>query len=113
MAEATVHISGNRRGEGALTRTVSRDALKRHQAAAPASREDGQLLVSSGRSLAGERIAIVDPESRLRLEPLRVGEVWVHGPHIAQGYWRNSEATAATFKGRIAVGGEGDEWLCT
>src|SRR5438132_7111772 len=69
MAEATVHISGNRRGEGALTRTVSRDALKRHQATAPASREDGQLLVSSGSSLAGERIAIVDPESRLRLEP--------------------------------------------
>ena len=112
MAEATVHISGNRRGEGALTRTVSRDALKRHQAAAPASREDGQLLVSSGRSLAGERIAIVDAESRLRLEPLRVGEVWVHGPHIAQGYWRNSEATALTFKARIA--GEGDEcWLRT
>jgi acyl-CoA synthetase (AMP-forming)/AMP-acid ligase II len=112
MAEATLHISGNRRGEGALTRAVSRDALKRHQAAPPASREDGQVLVSSGRSLPGERIAIVEPESRRRLEPLRVGEVWVHGPHIAQGYGENSEATAATFKARIA--GEGDEcWLRT
>ncbi|WP_280424608.1 class I adenylate-forming enzyme family protein [Nocardia carnea] len=28
-----------------------------------------------------------------------VGDVWVRGPHLASGYWRNSEATAAAFAG--------------
>ena len=90
MAEATLLISGGRRGAGHVTRTVSRAALQAHIVGAPADDADAQILVGCGRALPDERIAIVDPETPRRLPPDRVGEIWVNGPNVARAYWRNA-----------------------
>ncbi len=112
MAEATVLISAGRRGAGPVMRTLSRDGLQQHRAGAPRDAGDGQVAVGCGQALAGERIAIVDPASRRRLPADRVGEVWVAGPNVARGYWRNAEASQAAFGAHIA--GEADDaWLRT
>lgn len=113
MAEATLLISTGRRGGGAVTRTLSRDAVQRNSAVSPAHGADGQILVGCGRQLAGERIAIVEPEKRIRLRPDSIGEIWVAGPNVAKGYWRHREATDAAFRARIE-GAEGEGcWLRT
>jgi len=112
MAEATLLISAGRRGTGPITRWIDREALQRNQIVAPAQAHDAQILVGCGRQLAGERLAIVDPETRMPLGPGLVGEVWVAGPHVAQGYWRNPEATASVFRARMASGGA-QYWLRT
>ena len=112
MAEATLLISAGRRGTGPVTRRIDRDALQRNQMVAPAQAQDAQILVGCGRQLVGERLAIVDPETRMPLGPGLVGEVWVAGPHVAQGYWRNPEATASVFTARMASGGA-QYWLRT
>ncbi len=113
LAEATVLVSSApRRGDGPVVHSVSREALRRGEVAAPRDDDDRQALVGCGRNLVGERIAIVDPHSRRRLEPGRIGEVWVAGPNVARGYWQNPDATASTFHARID--GEIDEpWLRT
>jgi acyl-CoA synthetase (AMP-forming)/AMP-acid ligase II len=112
MAEATLLISGGDRDAGPVVRSVSRAGLLQHQAAPPREAADAQAVVGCGRALAGEEIAIVDPESRERLGPDRVGEIWVAGPNVAQGYWRNLAETEATFRAQIA--GEADRpWLRT
>jgi len=112
MAEATLLISGGNRGEGPVVRDVSRAGLLRHEAEPPREASDAQAAVGCGRALAGEQIAIVDPETNARLGPNQVGEIWVSGPNIAQGYWQNTAATEATFQARIA--GEADrQWLRT
>jgi fatty acid CoA ligase FadD32 len=36
-----------------------------------------------------------------------VGELWVHGPHIAAGYWRQPERTAETFGARLVAAPDG------
>ena len=112
MAEATVMISGGTRGAGHVTRTVSRAELGNHRVLAPRRDDDCQIVVGCGRAVVGERIAIVDPASCARLGPDRVGEVWVGGPHVAQGYWRNEAATLATFSAQID-GEPGERWLRT
>ncbi|HLY46229.1 MAG TPA: fatty acyl-AMP ligase [Stellaceae bacterium] len=112
MAEATVLVSAGRRGAGPALRRVSRDGLQHHRAAAPREAGDAQALVGCGRALEGERIAIVDPASRKRLDPEAVGEIWVAGPNIARGYWRNATAGDDVFGGRLDDGEEG-EWLRT
>jgi acyl-CoA synthetase (AMP-forming)/AMP-acid ligase II len=112
MAEATLLISANCRGDEVVTRTVSREALQRGTVVKPASGADGQVLVGCGRRLVGEEIAIVDPESRRRLPADAVGEIWVRGANVAAGYWRNPAATAEAFAATIV--GEGNaHWLRT
>ncbi len=112
MAEATLLISARSRGAGPVMRTVSREALAGHRAVAPLRDDDAQILVGCGRQLSGERLAIVDPEACTRLGRGLIGEVWVAGPHVAQGYWRNPEATQPVFRARIA-GDTRECWLRT
>jgi acyl-CoA synthetase (AMP-forming)/AMP-acid ligase II len=111
MAEATLLISGGRRGGGHVTRAVSRAALQAHAAKAPADPDDAQIVVGCGRALTGERIAIVEPDSRARLPAGRVGEIWVGGANVARAYWRNDAATRDGLDAAIA--GEDGPWLRT
>jgi acyl-CoA synthetase (AMP-forming)/AMP-acid ligase II len=111
MAEATLLISGGQRGGGHVTRHVSRAALQVHAAEAPANPDDAQLVVGCGRALTGERIAIVDPESRQRLAADRVGEIWVSGANVARAYWHNDAATRDGLNADIPS--ENGRWLRT
>jgi acyl-CoA synthetase (AMP-forming)/AMP-acid ligase II len=113
MAEATLLISGGRRGAGHGTRMVGRSGLQAHAVGAPADAADVQTLVGCGRALVNERIAIVEPDRRLRLPPDRVGEIWVSGPNVARAYWRNIEATAAGLSAGIEGENDGANWLRT
>jgi acyl-CoA synthetase (AMP-forming)/AMP-acid ligase II len=113
MAEATLLISGGHRGRGHRTRTISRSGLQAHAVGAPADDADIQTLVGCGRALVNEQIAIVDPESRARLLPDQVGEVWVNGANVARFYWQNPEATGAGLNARIAGEDDGANWLRT
>jgi acyl-CoA synthetase (AMP-forming)/AMP-acid ligase II len=111
LAEATLLVTGPGRGRGWSTRDLSRNALQRGEIAEPAGPDDRQELVSCGRSVGGE-VAIVDPDTRCSVSPLSIGEIWISGPHIARGYWRNEGATAETFGAQIA-GLPGRHWLRT
>jgi len=51
--------------------------------------------------------------SRRRVAACLIGEVWVAGPHVAQGYWHNPEATNATFRAQIDGDAGGEWWLRT
>jgi len=111
MAEATLLISGGLRPAPVLWE-VSRRLLQSNKAVAPQPGESAQYLVGCGKALLGERIAIVDPGSLHRLPVGEVGEIWVQGPNVAQGYWGNTDATLQTFRARIAGEDEGC-WLRT
>jgi acyl-CoA synthetase (AMP-forming)/AMP-acid ligase II len=115
LAEATLLVSAGRRASGVATRVVSRRALQDNRVAPAESHEDAHALVGCGECIVGERLAIVDRESRRRLPPEKIGEVWVNGPHVAKGYWHNAGSTAATFEARIAGAEEREEthWLRT
>ncbi|SEP81454.1 non-ribosomal peptide synthase domain TIGR01720/amino acid adenylation domain-containing protein [Pseudomonas sp. NFACC02] len=51
-------------------------------------------------------LRIVDPADQRVLPSGQVGEVWIAGPSVAQGYWQNADATAQTF-----VEHDGKRWL--
>jgi acyl-CoA synthetase (AMP-forming)/AMP-acid ligase II len=113
MAEATLLISGGRRGAGHITRTVSQVALQAHRVGPPDEPADAQTVVGCGRALQGERIAIVDPDTRRRQPSDRVGEIWVDGPNVARTYWRNEAATATGLHARIEGEDAAASWLRT
>src|SRR5262249_55027905 len=59
-----------------------------------------------GRTMYQQEIAIVDPETGRRVGPDRVGEVWVTGASIGQGYWARAEESEATFRAHIIDEGD-------
>ncbi len=69
----------------------------------------GRLLVSCGRTWGGQRMEIVDPESRQPCPAGQVGEIWVSGPSIAQGYWQQEDLTRQDFGARLANEGGANE----
>jgi len=56
--------------------------------------------------MAGSEVVVTDGTSKKRSADGVVGEIWVRGPHIAQGYVGNDQATAETF-GAFLETGEG------
>jgi len=113
LAEATVFVTGGRRGVEPIVKTFSRAALQEGRAESPDGDENAAVrLVSSGATFLDQRVAIVDPDTRQQLPDLRVGEIWVNGGNVSPGYWRAQEASEEIFGGMIA--GDGTRrWLRT
>jgi acyl carrier protein/predicted Rdx family selenoprotein len=57
--------------------------------------------------VADKKIIIVDPESLTQCPPDRIGEIWLSGTGIAQGYWNRPEETQITFQAYLTDTGEG------
>jgi non-ribosomal peptide synthase protein (TIGR01720 family) len=66
-----------------------------------------QQLVSVGRPIENVRCEIVDPTSRTIVSPGDVGEIWISGPGVAEGYLNRPEENEATFGGYLADDGDG------
>jgi len=78
----------------------------------PATNTDGKVYSAVGcgvTSLEG-CVRIVDPETCTACDS-KVGEIWVGGPQVAAGYWRNPQETNRVFKAQIV--GEDGEYLRT
>jgi len=98
MAEATLGVTFPEVGEGLTVDTVDRHALEHDRVAVPvADRDTGRRLAFLGRPLPGFELRIVDPRTGRARGEREVGELELRGPSVTPGYYRNPEATAATF----------------
>src|SRR4051812_32506903 len=116
LAEATLFVAGGEVGEAPQVGAFRAADLEVGQANAVAAFDPaGRRLVGCGGAWEDQRIAIVDPETGRRRRTGQVGEIWVAGPSVAQGYWERPEATAETFQARVRseAGDEDGEWLRT
>ncbi|GBD42540.1 Putative fatty-acid--CoA ligase fadD25 [bacterium HR39] len=97
LAEATLAVAFAPLGEGVRTDLVRRDALfECFGIAAPAGPGDAvpvRDLVRCGRPLPGYAVEIRDDHGR-RLPERRVGRVFVKGPSVMRGYFRDPGASA-------------------
>lgn len=108
LAEATLIVSGGTKGAFPVLHPVNAIALEQNQIILDdATDVEARTLVSCGQSKLDERIMIVDPETATQCPPDRVGEIWVAGPHVAQGYWGRPEATQAAFQAYLHDTGDG------
>ncbi|KFU80386.1 fatty acyl-AMP ligase [Amycolatopsis lurida] len=101
LAEATVYVA-SAGAEGPRGAVFDREALAQGRAIEV---PDGQELVSVGRPL-GQRLRIV--RDGVALPDGLAGEIWIHGPNVAAGYWGRGDAAA--FGGELDGS---DGWLRT
>jgi acyl-CoA synthetase (AMP-forming)/AMP-acid ligase II len=108
LAEGTLFVSGGQRDKMPVVKTFQTEALESNRAI-PISEEQegGRPLLGCGGNLPGQRIAIVQPDLLTECLPGEVGEVWVSGPSIAQGYWQRPQETEKTFRAYLAPTNEG------
>ena len=66
-----------------------------------------RTVVSCGSPGSGHRVLAVDSVTLTPSTPNQIGELWVQGPSVPNGYWGLPEESAATFEGRLADTNEG------
>jgi acyl transferase domain-containing protein/acyl-CoA synthetase (AMP-forming)/AMP-acid ligase II/acyl carrier protein len=101
LAEATLAVSFSPLATAPVVREFEDDPSEE------ISRGRSRTLVGCGGPAADQCVRIVDPDTRQECAEGSVGEIWVRGPSVAQGYWNRPEESAATFEGRIANSQEG------
>jgi amino acid adenylation domain-containing protein len=108
MAESTLMISGGLVKDEPIYCAVKAEALEQHQIL-EISQEAQNIrdLVGCGRTWLDIKIVIADPQLLMRCPPNQVGEIWVSGSSVAQGYWNRPEQTEKTFRAYLADTGEG------
>ncbi|MBP2326085.1 fatty acid CoA ligase FadD32 [Kibdelosporangium banguiense] len=112
LAEATVFVSTTPAGTTLKATTFDRTRLGPGETAVTVADDSDHAakLVSVGRPVGQDLRIVVDgrevPEGV-------VGEIWVHGPNVAEGYWRQPERTAETFDGKLIDGTPDAGWLRT
>ncbi|MDX1522734.1 MAG: AMP-binding protein, partial [Anaerolineae bacterium] len=106
LAEATLMVSGGVLAEPVVSLGVNAAALAEHRIEVETG-PDAQVLVGCGRGMLETRIVIAQPETLTHCAPNEVGEIWLGGPTVTQGYWQHPEITAATFGARLAGSGDG------
>lgn len=102
LAEGTLIVSGVQVSDAPTVISLDKASLKQNRIAPATNAKKVVSLVGNGRSLCDQTIAIVDPETRIPVSSGQVGEIWVHGTSIAQGYWNRADETATTFAAFLA-----------
>ncbi|WP_394833990.1 non-ribosomal peptide synthase/polyketide synthase [Pendulispora rubella] len=97
LAEATLVVSVSPAGSGMRTSPLPL----------------GGPLVECGPVVPGHRVRIADPVTGRECEEGSTGEIWVSGPSVTAGYWKNAEATAKIFRTVVHEDGVEERFLRT
>ena len=99
LAESTLMVSSVPRAGLTTVLDLAAGALATGRAvpASPAERQ----LVSCGPVVDGHRLAIVDTATATECPSGQVGEIWVSGPSVAQGYWNRPQESRDVFAARL------------
>lgn len=100
LAEATLYVAAPEPGTPPRTVRFDYEHLAAGQARPCTEGTLGTELITYG-SPDPSAVRIVDPETMVENPPGTVGEIWVHGDHVAMGYWRKPEQTARVFNAKL------------
>lgn len=109
MAEATLFISGGAAGASPASTRIDGNLLQLNKAEknAAGAKDAMRTLISCGQSKLSERVIVVDPATLFPCPDGRIGEIWVSGPNVTQGYWNRPEETDRSYKAYLADTKEG------
>jgi acyl-CoA synthetase (AMP-forming)/AMP-acid ligase II len=105
LAEATLAVTGGDLETPPVLFSVDARALEAGRVVAAPAGETGALtLVGNGVAGLDTEVVAVDVEARRRLPEGQIGEIWVRGPGVADGYLRRPEESAEQLRATLADG---------
>lgn len=100
LAETTLMVSGGIPGTPYRSVVIAKDSLQNHQLQfVEEETSASQVFIGCGNPVLTVRI--VNPDTLIPCEPNQIGEIWVKGESIAQGYWGQATETEHAFKAII------------
>ncbi|MFB6375859.1 MAG: fatty acyl-AMP ligase, partial [Bradymonadaceae bacterium] len=114
LAESTLLVTGSQLGPKMFE--VTKNSLEQGDVefADDTQAEPSTTLVSSGTEAGFEQnVEIVDPDERTPLEHGEVGEIWVKGRSVADGYWRRPDESEQRFQARLRGERDAGQYLRT
>ena len=108
LAEATLVVTAVSYDSPSYFYPVQANALEKNKIVGATETDSNvQTLVGCGWTTIDTQIVIVNPETLKPCSPEIVGEIWVSGSTIAQGYWGKPQETQETFQSYLADTGAG------
>jgi acyl-CoA synthetase (AMP-forming)/AMP-acid ligase II len=99
MAETTLIISGGDKATTPPVLNVDAMALEQHQVVIARKPQDtDRQIVGCGQTQLNQQVLIVHPETLVPCADDQVGEIWVSGESVAQGYWNRQQQTEEIFQ---------------
>lgn len=112
LAESTLLVTARRNSAALTVRSFQSRELERNRVV-PCDVSDfgARPLVGCGVGSSGQNVVVVNPESGSLCDGGEAGEIFVSGPHVAQGYWEKTKETAEIFDQKIT--GKEESYLRT
>ena len=105
LAEATLIVTGGYKQSPPAVSSFEIASLEQNQALeTELGADDSRRLVGSGGNLLDQQIVIADPETFAPFGDNHVGEIWLSGPSVANGYWKREELSEQIFQARLSDG---------
>nr|WP_297353586.1 type I polyketide synthase [uncultured Caldimonas sp.] len=104
LAEATLTVTSHARLQPPPRIDVDALALRNGTVQLPAFGACTRSLVSCGRTWHDMELSIVDPTSHIECADGCVGEVWLRGSLVANGYWQQPHVSGPVFEAVLADG---------
>ncbi len=102
MAEATLFITGSVPEQQPIIKYLDSSALEQNKVVEIAAEKPGsKAIVGCGKTWLDTEVIIVNPKTLTLCQEDEIGEIWVSGAGIGQGYWNQPEATKDTFAGNL------------
>lgn len=113
LAEATLIVTGGEKLQPRLVRAFDGPELERGRVRATDGRGPlARRLVGCGPPRPDVEVVIVDPRTQQLCEVDQVGEIWVAGQGVGQGYWNQPQLSQERFRAYLAHG-KGGPYLRT
>ena len=97
LAEATLIVSGVDKAQFPQSLSIPCDRNEIVDPDASQASNSFRTVVSSGQVMPELTLKIIAPHTQQVCPPHHVGEIWVAGDSITQGYWNKPEKNSATF----------------
>lgn len=107
MAEATLFVTGGKVDQLPRTIDVNRESLQLGEVSLDENSKTNASHVACGTAYRDHKVLVVNPETKTVCAENSIGEIWINGGSIAQGYWNQPELTQEYFQAFTADTKEG------